>query len=135
MLSKLCSTGIVLLTLTILALGCTQEENITKTQTKDSVAQKVPTQDSNVPEAPPLSATKITPVAKQLQPTTVDPDPNEEPLKAPTIVIDSNVEASGSEILSGSTNSLGDYWTLDAEVDTIGPEGVSHEAVVLVDAR
>ena len=133
MLSKLCSTGIVLLTLTILALGCTQEETITKTQAKASVAQQVPTQDSNILETPPLSATKITPVAKQLQSTTVDPDPNEELLKTPTIVIDSNVEASGSEILSSSTNSLVDYWTLAAEVDTIGPEGVSPEAVVLDD--
>jgi len=76
MQSKLCSTGIVLLTLTILALGCTQEENITKTQAKASVAQQVPTQDSNILETPPLSATKITPVAKQLQSTTVDPDQN-----------------------------------------------------------
>ncbi|MEE3228821.1 MAG: hypothetical protein VX237_06945, partial [Chloroflexota bacterium] len=126
-------TGIVLLTFTILAFGCTQEENITKTQTKDSAAQQVPTKDSNVLETPPPSATKITPATKQLQPNTVDPDPNEEPVKGPTIVIDSNVEASGSDILSSSTNSVVDIWTLTAEVDTIGPEGVSPEAVVLDD--
>ena len=71
MLSKLCSTGIVILTFTILALGCTQEENITKTQTKDAAAQQVPTKDSNLLETPPLSATTITPVAKQLKPTNV----------------------------------------------------------------
>jgi hypothetical protein len=133
MLSKLCSTGIVILTFTILALGCTQEENITKTQTKDAAAQQVPTKDSNILETPPLSATTITPVTKQLQPTTIDPDPNEEPVKSPTIVIDSNVEASDSEMLSSSANSLADIWTLDAEVDKIGPEGVSPEAVMLDD--
>ena len=108
MLSKLCSTGIIILTFTILALGCTQKENITKTQTKDDAAQHLPTKDSNILETPPLSATTITPVAKQLKPTNVDSDPKEEPAKAPTIVIDSNVEASDSEILSSPTNSLVD---------------------------
>ncbi len=123
MISRLNSTVIAILTYTILLQGCNQEENISKTQPKDTTTQQVPTQNDNGLETPTLSATKISGLI-------------EKPLQATTVVIDSDIESAPTKIPSNSTNSnnaLIPNWTLAAEVDSIGPEGVSPEAVVLDD--
>ena len=133
MKSNLYATGIVLVAFLMILLGCEQEDNITTTQSIDSDTQKVLTQDNNILDTPTLNATKVTPVVKQLDSTTVDSDPTKTPVKATSVVIDENVESSPTKTLTNISNSLIDDWTLESEVDSIGPEGVSPEAVILDD--
>ena len=120
MISGLYSTGIALLTFVIVLLGCTQEATIDQTQPKDTAAQEVPTHDNSAIETPTLSSTKISILT-------------EKPLQATTIVIDSDIESEPTKIPTSPNNTLVHDWMLAAEVDSIGPEGVSPEAVVLDD--
>ena len=133
MKSNLYATGIVLVAFLMILLGCEQEDNLTTTQSIDSNTQRVLTQDNNILDTPTLNATKVTPVVKQLDSTTVDSDPTKTPVKATSVVIDENVESSPTTTLTNISNSLIDDWTLESEVDSIGPEGVSPEAVILDD--
>ncbi len=129
MRSKLCTTGIFVITFLMIVTGCTQEDNVTTNQTIDSVA----TQDSNVLETSPPNVTKVQSEVKLLDSTTIDSNQTEEPMKATSVVIDANVESSPTETLANISNDLVGSWTLEAEVDSIGPEGVSPEAVMLDD--
>ena len=96
MKSNLYATGIVLVAFLMILLGCEQEDNITTTQSIDSDTQKVLTQDNNILDTPTLNATKVTPVVKQLDSTTVDSDATKTPVKATSVVIDENVESSAT---------------------------------------
>ena len=127
------TTSIVLVAVLIILIGCDQKGNITPTQSVNSDTQEVLTQDSNVLGTHTPNATRVTSVVKPLDSTTTDSDPTKTPAKATSVVIDENVESSSTKIISNISNSLVNDWTLEAEMDSIGPEGVSPEAVILDD--
>ena len=127
------TTSIVLVAGLIILIGCDQKGNISPTVSVISDTQEVLTQVSNVLVTHTPNATRVTSVVKPLDSTTTDSDPTKTPAKATSVVIDENVESSSTKIISNISNSSVNDWTLEAEMDSIGPEGVSPEAVILDD--